>query len=89
MNSIHAQMTCGGIFDYDSKKTKLVELNRLLEDPAIWNDTKQAEQVGREKKSLEDVVLTLDSIDYQLSDARELFELAKEESDEENHPKDE
>lgn len=76
-------MTCGGIFDYENKKTKLVELTRLLEDPLIWNDAKQAEQVGREKKSLEDVVLTLDSIDHQLNDAQELFELAKEESDEE------
>ncbi|MDR4515971.1 MAG: peptide chain release factor 2 [Nitrosomonas sp.] len=69
--------------DYEDKKTKLDELNRLLEDPAIWNDAKQAEQVGRDKKALEDVVLTLESIDHQLSDARELFALAKEESDEE------
>ena len=74
-------MTCGGIFDYDSKKLKLVELNRLLEDPTIWNDAKQAEQVSREKKALEDVVLTLESLDHQLSDTGELFVLAKEESD--------
>ncbi|WP_256207466.1 peptide chain release factor 2 [Nitrosomonas marina] len=67
--------------DYDSKKTKLVELNRLLEDPAIWNDAKQAEQVSRDKKSLEDVVLTLETLDQQLSDTGELFALAKEESD--------
>ncbi|WP_146159113.1 peptide chain release factor 2 [Nitrosomonas aestuarii] len=69
--------------DYDSKKLKLFELNRLLEDPGIWNDAKQAEEVGREKKSLEDVVLTLESMDHQINDARELFELAREESDEE------
>ncbi|GJL75098.1 MAG: peptide chain release factor 2 [Nitrosomonas sp.] len=74
-------MICGGIFDYDNKKTKLFELNRLLEDPAIWNDAKRAEEVGREKKSLEDVVLTLESMDHQINDARELFGLAKEESD--------
>ncbi|WP_218141648.1 peptide chain release factor 2 [Nitrosomonas sp. Nm51] len=67
--------------DYDSKKLKLVELNRLLEDPAIWNDAKQAEQVSRDKKVLEDVVLTLESLDHQLSDTGELFVLAKEESD--------
>ncbi|SEM67378.1 bacterial peptide chain release factor 2 (bRF-2) [Nitrosomonas marina] len=79
--SIRAPVTCGGIFDYDSKKTKLVELNRLLEDPAIWNDAKQAEQVSRDKKSLEAVVLTLETLDQQLSDTGELFALAKEESD--------
>ncbi|HBZ30680.1 MAG TPA: peptide chain release factor 2, partial [Nitrosomonas nitrosa] len=60
-------MICGGIFDYDNKKTKLFELNRLLEDPAIWNDAKRAEEVGREKKSLEDVVLTLESMDHQIN----------------------
>jgi len=82
MRSIVAQMNCGGIFDYDSKKTKLVEITRLLEDPAIWNDVKQAEQIGRDKKMLEDIVLTLESLEHQLNDARELFALAKEESDE-------
>ncbi len=81
-HSISAQMTCGGIFDYDNKKTKLVEITRLFEDPAIWNDAKQAEQIGRDKKMLEDVVLTLESLEHQLGDARELFVLAKEESDE-------
>ena len=80
MRSIVAQMNCGGIFDYDSKKTKLVEISRLLEDPAIWNDVKQAEQIGRDKKMLEDIVLTLESLEHQLNDARELFALAKEES---------
>ncbi|SER22881.1 peptide chain release factor 2 [Nitrosomonas sp. Nm51] len=80
-HSIRAPVIYGGIFDYDSKKLKLVELNRLLEDPAIWNDAKQAEQVSRDKKVLEDVVLTLESLDHQLSDTGELFVLAKEESD--------
>ncbi len=83
MKSIRVWTIYGGIFDYDNKQTKLVELTRLLEDPAIWNDVKQAEQVGRERKSLEDVVLGIDAINRQLNDAREVFELAKAESDDE------
>ncbi|OQW42622.1 MAG: peptide chain release factor 2 [Proteobacteria bacterium SG_bin4] len=54
----------------------------LLEDPAIWNDSKRTEEIGREKKSLEDTVLTLESVDRQLQDAQELFDLAKSENDE-------
>jgi len=72
---------CGGIFDYDDKKLKLEELTRLLEDSSIWNDPKKAEEIGREKKGLEDTVQTLESLQHQLSDADELFELARAESD--------
>ncbi len=74
-------MICGGIFDYDNKKLKLEELTRLLEDSSIWNDPKHAEEISREKKSLEAVVLTLDTLHHQLGDAGELFELAREETD--------
>ncbi len=39
--------------------------------------------MGRDRKALEGVVLSLDSIAQHLVDARELFELAKSEDDEE------
>lgn len=72
----------GGFFDFENKQTRLSELALLLEDPAIWNDSKRTEEIGREKKSLEDTVLTLESVDRQLQDAQELFDLAKSENDE-------
>lgn len=71
----------GGFFDFENKQTRLSELALVLEDPAIWNDSKRTEEIGREKKSLEDIVLTLESLDQQLQDAQELFELAKSEED--------
>lgn len=74
-------MICGGIFDYDDKKLKLEELTRLLEDSSIWNDPKKAEEISREKKGLEDTVQTLESLQHQLGDAGELFELARAEAD--------
>ncbi len=73
----------GGIFDYPGKHDRLTEVVRLLEDPAIWNDAKQAQDLGRERKALEDVVLNLDSIGKGLADARDLFELANAEDDDE------
>ena len=72
---------CGGFFDYDSKQTRLSELSRLTEDPAIWSDNKRAQELGREKKMLEDVVVTLGTVAHQLNDARDLFEMASEEDD--------
>ncbi|BBP03553.1 peptide chain release factor 2 [Sulfuriferula plumbiphila] len=71
----------GGIFDFDTKLGRLEEVNVLAEDPAIWNDPKRAQELGREKKSLENVVLTLQSLDQGLRDARDLFEMAREEND--------
>ncbi len=56
-------------------------MNQLAEDPAIWNDAEKAQALGREKKSLEAVVLTLENIASGLKDGLELFEMARAEDD--------
>jgi peptide chain release factor 2 len=53
-----------------------------MEDPSIWNDPKKAQDLGREKKSLETIVHTLTKIDTDLRDASDLFAMAREEQDE-------
>jgi peptide chain release factor 2 len=73
---------CGGIFDVERKKSRLEELSRILEDPAIWSDGKRAQELGREKKALETVVAALEDTAAQLRDSLELFELARSEHDE-------
>jgi len=52
-----------------------------MENPAIWNDPKRAQELGREKRSLEDVVNTIDHLTSNLSDNGELYEMVKEEGD--------
>lgn len=76
-------MICGGIFDFDAKQIRLTELERQSEDPAIWNDPDRAQEMGREKKSLENIVHTLQSVDRQLRDTHELLQIAQEENDKE------
>ena len=71
----------GGIFDYAGKKDRLEEVVRLTEDPEIWNTPKRAQDLGRERKQLEDVVLTLESLDSGLADSGELFSMARAEED--------
>ncbi len=44
--------TCGGIFDYDAKQERLTEVVQLLEDPAVWNDAKRAQELGKERREL-------------------------------------
>ena len=73
----------GGIFDYDVKSERLHVVNAELEDPTVWNDPKRAQELGREKKSIETVVNTLSSLAQSIADASELFELAAADADDE------
>jgi peptide chain release factor 2 len=76
-----AWTNCGGIFDFDAKVNRLEEVTRLSEDPAVWSDSKRASELGKEKKALEAVVLTINTATAQVKDGKELFELAKSEMD--------
>ncbi|WP_141218210.1 peptide chain release factor 2 [Bordetella genomosp. 11] len=67
--------------DYDAKSERLQVVNAELENPDVWNDPKHAQDLGREKKSLEDVVETLSALGSGLADAAELFELAAGDED--------
>jgi peptide chain release factor 2 len=64
------------------KSEKLEQVNQELEDPTVWSDPKRAQDLGREKKSLEAIVHTLTQIASDLRDTSDLFEMAREESDE-------
>ena len=72
----------GGIFDYDQKARKLEDVNAALEDPAVWNDPKRAQELGKEKKALESIVLVLDDLTRELADNEELYEMSREDNDE-------
>jgi len=71
----------GGIFDYDQKAERLVEVERELEDPAIWNTPDKAQELGRERSQLETIVTTISSLTNGLVDALDLIEMAVEEGD--------
>jgi len=72
----------GGIFDYDHKRDRLTEVERELEDPSVWNDPERAQNLGRERAQLAQIVETLDQMHTGLADASELLEMAAEEGDE-------
>jgi peptide chain release factor 2 len=59
----------------------LQEVERELEQPGIWNTPDRAQELGRERAKLEQVVGGLDRLKRGLSDAAELLDLAAEEAD--------
>ena len=74
-------MKSGGIFDFDAKQARLAEVTGDLEKPDVWSDSKRAQELGREKKQLENLVSHVSGLDGRLRDARDLFQLAREEND--------
>ncbi|AHG63948.1 peptide chain release factor 2 [Advenella mimigardefordensis DPN7] len=79
--TLSARTRFGGIFDVESKSERLQVVNLELENPDVWNDPEKAQDLGREKKTLENVVLVLDELRQNIRDTQELFELAGADDD--------
>jgi peptide chain release factor 2 len=59
----------------------LNEVNAALENPSVWNEPKRAQDLGREKRELENVVATIDHLNSNLADNTELYDMSKAEGD--------
>lgn len=57
------------------------EVERELEDPDVWNKPEYAQELGRERSTLEAIVTTIDTLTTGLSDAEELLDMSVEEED--------
>jgi peptide chain release factor 2 len=53
----------------------------MLEAPDVWNDPKRAQELGKEQRALENVVIGMTSLSGSINDALELFDMAKTEGD--------
>ncbi|HSI43861.1 MAG TPA: peptide chain release factor 2 [Methylotenera sp.] len=71
-----------GYLDFENKSQKLEEVNGLLEDPKVWDNAKKAQELGKEKRTLELVVHNLRDLESSIKDSQELFEMARDEGDE-------
>ncbi|HEY0721286.1 MAG TPA: peptide chain release factor 2 [Gammaproteobacteria bacterium] len=71
-----------GYLDYETKRERLIEVNRELEDPKVWDKPERAQELGRERAQLADVVNTIEGLDKVLDDSSDLVEMAAEEGDE-------
>ncbi|WP_237065605.1 peptide chain release factor 2 [Microbulbifer guangxiensis] len=73
-----------GYLDYASKKERLTEVELELAEPSVWDNPDRAQELGRERASLETVVTTIESLDSGIADCRELLDMAVEENDEDS-----
>ncbi|HKT32000.1 MAG TPA: peptide chain release factor 2 [Gammaproteobacteria bacterium] len=70
-----------GYLDYETKRERLQEVSKELEDPKVWDKPERAQELGRERARLEETVTGLDRLTRGLNDADELLELLVEEGD--------
>jgi len=71
----------GGIFDWDNATRRLEELNALSEDPNLWNDSRTAQKLMRERTHLDKAIGGYRKLETELKDGLDLLELAEGEKD--------
>jgi peptide chain release factor 2 len=67
--------------DWDRALRRLDELNARVEDQALWNDPKAAQEVMRERRRLDEAITATRAIERELADTVELIEMADAEGD--------
>ncbi len=73
----------GGIFDFEQKQERLTEVELELGESAVWEKPEYAQELGKERSSLESVVKTILELENAYEECEGLIELAKEENDSE------
>ena len=67
--------------DWDRALRRLDELNAMVEDPALWNNAKAAQDVMRERRRLDEAIAATRKIEAELEDNVGLIEIAESEGD--------
>jgi peptide chain release factor 2 len=75
-------ITSGGIFELDVKKSRIAELERLMEAQNFWDDQERARETIDEINRNKAWVTGWEGVQVRLADLEELKQLADEEDDE-------
>jgi peptide chain release factor 2 len=72
------------IFDFENKVKKLKDLNTEINDKDFWNDPQHAQKVSIEASTIEKLISSLENLETNLSDIKELIEITGEDNLNEN-----
>lgn len=76
-------MSLGILFDLESKHSKLIELEKLQNEPDFWNDPQNASKITAQIKYIKDEIDDIEMIEKTLDDIEELIEIILLEGEEE------
>ncbi|MEL7043719.1 MAG: peptide chain release factor 2 [Pseudomonadota bacterium] len=71
-----------GYLDVDNRRERLSEVELELAEPSVWDDPERAQDLGRERASLDAIVSSIDTLESGATDLNDLIDLAVEEGDE-------
>ena len=74
--------SCGGIFDVDSKRERLTELETRMAEPGFWNGQQAAQGVVQQVKTLKSWIDPFESLSGRVESALELEEMLASDPDE-------
>ena len=67
--------------DWERALRRMDELDARVQDPALWDNPKQAQAITREQKQLKTAIDTVRAIEQEMADAVEFIELGEMEDD--------
>jgi len=70
-----------GVFEPEKLQNRLELLNQRAQDPSLWENTKEAQKILKEKSLLEDKLEKFSAVENALKDNIEYYDLAKSEDD--------
>ncbi|WP_330395103.1 peptide chain release factor 2 [Oribacterium sp. C9] len=71
----------GASLDLENKKKRIVELDRMMEEPNFWTDPESANKYSTEARRLKDDVKAYEELTQAYEDIGALIEMAEEEDD--------
>src|SRR5690625_3918716 len=74
-------MNLGGLFDLETKKEKISQLEQQMAAPNFWDDQQAAQKVINETNRLKTQVNTFEEMMEHIDNAEVLYELVGEEND--------
>ncbi|MDJ1108969.1 peptide chain release factor 2 [Macrococcoides caseolyticum] len=74
-----------GSLDLEEKETNIKEYEEMMADPDFWNDGDKAQDIINKNNALKSVVQEFSTLEEGLENSEVLFEMYKEESDEDTH----
>lgn len=75
----NSSQRCGGIFDIDTRRARLEELNARREEPGFWDDHRASVEVSQEISALSGMIESFDDAAQSLEDLQGLWEVYQEE----------
>ncbi|MCR4635438.1 MAG: peptide chain release factor 2 [Butyrivibrio sp.] len=70
--------------DLESKKKRIEELNREMEEPTFWDDAEKANKKTKELKNMQDLIEKMEHLNVQYGDIIDMIDMCNDEGTEDN-----